>query len=459
MSTKHPKYDLIVVGAGIAGTAAAVAFARQGRQVLLLERSLKEPDRIVGELLQPGGVRTLSELGLSDCLDGIEATPIEGYHLYWKDQQACFWFCEIEGTKPEGRSFHHGKFATNLRHAASVRPNVRLLEAAVIEILRDGESGAVTRVLCAGADEQQIEFRAPLTILADGSSSNFRSQFTPYRPRAQSRFWGLEMVDAKLSIPRYAHAVLGRGPPLLMYPISSRETRILIDIPDAYSRSEGSTAVRSYLREYVLPTVPDQIQPNLSKAIEDGRLRSMPNAWMPSTRNTTPGLIIIGDASNMRHPVTGAGMTVALKDAALLANTLNPVDIPNLEDTKEVLRRMGEFHWKRKQHSASLNILAQALYLLFVSEDPGLQIMQRGFIRYVQDGEKNFAEAAWIMGGLSVKPWRLFYDFISVAVYSVKLHLQQASCWGLAAALWQSASVLAAAIRIIWGPLVDELRR
>ena len=39
-------------------------FANQGRQVLLIERDWSEPDRIVGELLQPGGVQALQRLGL-----------------------------------------------------------------------------------------------------------------------------------------------------------------------------------------------------------------------------------------------------------------------------------------------------------------------------------------------------------------------------------------------------------
>lgn len=61
---EHHEADIVIVGAGILGCAAAVAFGKQGRSVILLERSLKEPDRIVGELLQPGGVRALEELGL-----------------------------------------------------------------------------------------------------------------------------------------------------------------------------------------------------------------------------------------------------------------------------------------------------------------------------------------------------------------------------------------------------------
>ena len=61
---EHHDADAVVVGAGILGCAMAVTLARQGRSVLLLEKSLKEPDRIVGELLQPGGVQALEQLGL-----------------------------------------------------------------------------------------------------------------------------------------------------------------------------------------------------------------------------------------------------------------------------------------------------------------------------------------------------------------------------------------------------------
>ena len=61
---EHHEADIVIVGAGIVGCAAAVAFGKQGRSVILLEKSLKEPDRIVGELLQPGGVNALEKLGM-----------------------------------------------------------------------------------------------------------------------------------------------------------------------------------------------------------------------------------------------------------------------------------------------------------------------------------------------------------------------------------------------------------
>lgn len=59
-----PEPDVVIVGAGVLGSAMAAVLARDGRKVTVVERDMKEPDRIVGELLQPGGYRALGKLGL-----------------------------------------------------------------------------------------------------------------------------------------------------------------------------------------------------------------------------------------------------------------------------------------------------------------------------------------------------------------------------------------------------------
>src|ERR1700761_4184505 len=83
----HHNADVVVVGAGILGSALAVSLANQGRSVILLEKSLKEPDRIVGELLQPGGVQALEKLGLRHTLDDIDAIPVKGYTVIYHAEQ------------------------------------------------------------------------------------------------------------------------------------------------------------------------------------------------------------------------------------------------------------------------------------------------------------------------------------------------------------------------------------
>ncbi len=157
--------DVLVIGAGIAGCGIASALAKQGRRVIVVERNLDEPDRIVGELLQPGGVAALRHLGLEQCLEGIEATPVEGYHLHWKGEQATFWFCPVpvgdKGNvdKPTGRSFHHGKFVGRLRAAVAREPNVTLEEATAVEVLRDEKTGSVTGAVCSRFGDTPHEVR------------------------------------------------------------------------------------------------------------------------------------------------------------------------------------------------------------------------------------------------------------------------------------------------------------
>lgn len=56
--------EIIIVGSGVLGSALAAVLSRDGRKVTVIERDLKEPDRILGEFLQPGGYHVLKDLGL-----------------------------------------------------------------------------------------------------------------------------------------------------------------------------------------------------------------------------------------------------------------------------------------------------------------------------------------------------------------------------------------------------------
>jgi squalene monooxygenase len=101
----------------------------------------------------------------------------------------------------------------------------------------------------------------------------------------------------------------------------------------------------------------------------------MPNSWLPPTANKTPGMIILGDAMNMRHPLTGGGMTVAFNDVVLLSELLSPEKVHDLRDTKAVLQQMSKFHWQRKNLASVINILAQSLYALFAANGKHLPIL------------------------------------------------------------------------------------
>ena len=185
----------------------------------------------------------------------------------------------------------------------------------------------------------------------------------------RSKFWGLELIDANLPMPNHGHVILSSGPPILLYQIGTHETRALIDIPDHLpSAAPSAGGVKNHLQNVVLPTLPACVRPSFAAAIAQGRFRSMPNSFLPPSTQRTPGLILLGDAMNMRHPLTGGGMTVGFSDVLLLSKLLAPRRVPALEDTKAVARQMRTFHWRRKNGAAVINILAMALYSLFAAD-------------------------------------------------------------------------------------------
>ncbi|KAI9845721.1 MAG: Squalene epoxidase [Sclerophora amabilis] len=386
----HHEADVVVVGAGILGCAIAVALGKQGRSVLLLERSLKQPNRIVGELLQPGGVAALEKLGLRDCLEGIDAIRVKGYDVIYYGQGVHIPYPEnaddTDRKRPEGRSFHHGRFIQKLREAATRTPNVTVVETKVTELVKNGWTGQILGVKTETNGTCDCYF-GHLTIVADGYASKFRKEYIKNKPMSRSKFWGLELIDADLPSPQHGHVVLGDGAPVLLYQIGTHETRALIDIPDNLpSASAKSGGVKGHLRNVVLPDLPKSVQPSFKAALDEGLLRSMPNSFLAPSTNKTPGMIMLGDAMNMRHPLTGGGMTVAFNDVVLFADLLSPEKVPHLYDTPLVLKQMSAFHWRRKNLTSVINILAQALYSLFAANDPQLRALQLGCFRYFQMG-------------------------------------------------------------------------
>ena len=89
----------------------------------------------------------------------------------------------------------------------------------------------------------------------------------------------------------------------------------------------------------------------------------MRNKQMAAKAIHCPGALLLGDSYNMRHPLTGGGMTVALADCTLLNSLLSP--LPDLADTYRTTRSTLSFHLARKPLSATINTLANALYKVF----------------------------------------------------------------------------------------------
>jgi squalene monooxygenase len=231
-------YNVLIVGAGIAGSALAHALSTitshsrsEPLKICLLERSLAEPDRIVGELLQPGGVMALKRLGMQECLKNIDAVPVHGYCIVKSGETVQIPYPD----RHEGRSFHHGRFIQALRAKAKLADGVDVVEASASEFIECEHSHRVigVRATRKGAEEKE-SFWADLVVIADGCFSNFRNAVMGSAARktsTKSQFVGAILEDARLPIHQHGTVALVKGfGPVLMYQIGEHDTRILIDV-------------------------------------------------------------------------------------------------------------------------------------------------------------------------------------------------------------------------------------
>lgn len=186
--------------------------------------------------------------------------------------------------------------------------------------------------------------------------------------RKSSTFVGLILKDVTLPFPNHGHVILGDPSPILVYPISSTEARVLVDIPPTEKMpSAASGELRQYLMKRVLPQLPAELKEAFATALEGAKIRSMQNKDLAANPLHPPGALLLGDSFNMRHPLTGGGMTVALSDTKLLCDMLQP--LPDFTDCIKTAQCTSEFYLQRKPLSSTINTLANALYEVFKQKD------------------------------------------------------------------------------------------
>ncbi|TYH45012.1 hypothetical protein ES332_D11G235400v1 [Gossypium tomentosum] len=391
--------DIIIVGAGVAGAALAHTLGKDGRRVRVIERDLTEPDRIVGELLQPGGYLKLAELGLEDCVEEIDAQRVLGYALF-KDGRNTKLSYPLKKFHADvaGRSFHNGRFIRRMREKAATLPNVRL------------EEGTVRGVQYKTKDGQELRAYAPLTIVCDGCFSNLRRSLCNPKVDVPSCFVGLVLENCKLPFPNHGHVILADPSPILFYLISSTEVHCLLDVPGKKVPSLANGEMANYLKTMVATQVPPELCEAFIAAVDKGNIRTMPNRSMPADPHQTLGALLMGDAFNMRHPLTGGGMTVALSDIVVLWDLLRPLH--DLHDAGSLAKYLESFYTLRKPVASTINTLAGALYKVFSASPDQASL----------GGDFSTGPVA-LLSGLNPCPLSLVLHFFAVAIYGIGLLL------------------------------------
>ncbi|KAI5960157.1 ERG1 [Candida pseudojiufengensis] len=476
-------YDVIVIGAGVVGPCISTALARQGKKVLVVERDWSKPDRIVGELLQPGGVKALRELGMIQAINNIEAIDVKGYYIQYFNQHLSIDYplkevAEVtnpinylekeiplksdntinveeweKDSRVRGVAFHHGDFLQNLRSIC--KKEVDTMEGTVVKLIKKDDIVIGVEVKENKNNTTKTKkIYSKLVISCDGIYSKFRKEYSNNNPSINSYFIGLYLKNAKLPEKNKGHVLLGNHAPVLIYQVSPNETRVLCAYRSIKPPSSANDEVYKYLKNDVLPHIPKETLPAFTSALEDKKFRIMPNQYLSAKKQNQKGFILLGDSLNMRHPLTGGGMTVGISDSVLLARLLKSVD--NFEDYDLIKDKLSIFHRKRKNLDAVINTLSIALYSLFAADKRSLKILQYGCFKYFEKGGECVSGPIGLLSGILPFPMLLFNHFFSVAFYSIYLNFINRGI-NFPLAIWECFDVLFTAIIIFTPYLWTEL--
>lgn len=290
------RFDIVIVGAGPAGSTAARELALGGARVCLLEKARFPRPKACGGALSPRVLRHVP--------DGVE--PL----LRARIQRAVFTFrlgrpFEVVSPVPMGYTVCREEFDAWLRARAEEAGAVVREGAAVRSIEKIGGEFSVR-----AAGET---FRAPWLIGADGANSLVAARSLPRR--APAKFIALE-AEAPCDEYRLKETVLvdvGRYPGgyAWVFPKGDRvNVGVMLEFP------QGRTLRRTF-EGFVsrIPGLPAGIAATTQSA-------PVAAPWGEPVACARPGVLLVGDAARLTDPFLGEGIYYAIRSGSLAASAL-----------------------------------------------------------------------------------------------------------------------------------------
>jgi flavin-dependent dehydrogenase len=305
--------DVLIVGAGPAGSVAAIVLARAGARVRLIDRAAFPRDKLCGDTLNPGTLAVLRRLGLADAVEstGLE---VEGMRL---TGEGGFDFTARYPHGLRGRAITRRRFDQMLVEAA-VAAGVRfepLVAAHAVVVDRDRLRG----VVC-GSNGRKRELLARVTIAADGRHSTLAFGLGLARHPDQPRRWAVGAYFENRELPgRVGEMHIRRGRYIGVAPLPSNLVNICVVQPWAPGAA-GLRDTEGVLRRAIAA------EPLLRDRFTGARLAGPPVVLGPlaidgATADAVPeGLLIAGDAAGFVDPMTGDGLRFAVRGAEIAAD-------------------------------------------------------------------------------------------------------------------------------------------
>jgi squalene monooxygenase len=427
------RYDVVIVGAGLAGCAVAQALSRadqrRRRSILVIDLHKQVSPRFSGEFIHPRGAQVLDDLGFYNRLKTAGAVDVDGFVVMEDAEESepvVLDYDSITGERPHGISVHHKTLVKVMRETIREREQVTLrAPMRVVELLReDGLRSRIVGVVLRDGDGNTHEVRCDLVVAADGKASTVRKLAGIPDERQTLGFTaGLEIRDATLANPLHANVILGGPGPMLCYPIvrddGGLRFRLTFDLPHALPAK--GRELSDYLLDAFVPYLPGSLAEQVADELRSRSqvVEMAPTFNLPAPPATAPGLALVGDAAGCSHPITASGMTMGLLDAMVLGREARrraeqPLDQPWIDDKS--LRR---YRLEHDRYVPTRQALADSIFEAFRGEGSGARGIRRALFRYWRSGERQRIRSLALLACAERRPSVFLAEYLKTAHHVV----------------------------------------
>ena len=314
--------DVLIAGAGPAGSATAAFLAEAGYSVLAIDRARFPRDKACAEYMSPEAVRILSRLGVVEQLERAGAVALEGMKVTacrGATAHGLFAQARHRPFRPTGLSVSRRILDHVLVEAARSAGAQIVERAALEELLYD--QGAIKGAVIRDSAGRRSSIHARLTVGADGLRSVVARRMgrrTHSRPR---RVAFVTHVSGVRQMGSSAELHFGRMGYVGLNQVAADRANVAVVVPAARAAS-----ARGRVREFFFEALAEFAA--VRERVEAGTIVQPILVTGPfaarSRRVTAPGSLLVGDAADFYDPVTGDGIYSALRGAELVAESMIP---------------------------------------------------------------------------------------------------------------------------------------
>ncbi len=352
--------DIIVVGAGLVGLSAAVAFSQLGKSVVLVDAKKDEikktntwDSRIYA--LTPATENWLRALGVWQHVDTARVNEIHAMHL-WSDSSKS----PLSLADSDANIEKLGVIAENRNLTHALQANIHAASGVVVKHATCKSIENTAQAICLTLDDG-AQISAKLLVAADGANSFVRKQMniaTKSKPLHQTAI--VANFSSEKSHQKIAHQWFGVHETMALLPLVGKNVSLVWSLS-----TEMAHQLLLLDKAALAARVGEKSKQMLGDLRLEGEVLSFALNQATATQLVAERVVIIGDAAHQIHPMAGQGVNLGFRDVIAVQDLLAKTHA--MQDIGEYVF-LREYERGRKADIMRINGLTSGLDALFASE-------------------------------------------------------------------------------------------